>query len=81
MADTIPRIESWKKKKIWSHCDLNDVNFLNEEGKFGKTNTLDKRMGKEAATKPDILHFFSKGYVIFTRDKSGDVEKGCQWQP
>ena len=38
-------------------------------------------MEGEAATRLDILHFFGQGNFIFVVEKSGNFEKGCQWQP
>ena len=53
---------------IWGHCDLL------------KTYQSYERMEEEAVTRPDLLHFFSfdEGKV---REKSGNFEKGCLWQP
>ena len=43
--------------------------------------TLNERVDEEAATRTDILHFFSQGNMIFIREKLGNFEKGCLWQP
>jgi len=43
--------------------------------------TLNQRVEEEAATRTDILHFFGEGNIIFIREKSGNFEKGCLWQP
>ena len=43
--------------------------------------TVNQRVEEEAATRTDILHFFGEGNIIFIREKSGNFEKGCLWQP
>jgi len=43
--------------------------------------TLDERVDEEAATRTDSLHFFGQGSIIFIREKLGNFEKGCPWQP
>ena len=53
----------------WVHCDLNEFIRFNEQ------------MEEDATTRPDILHFFGQEKFIFFREKSGDLEKLCQWQP
>ena len=54
---------------MWVHCDLNEFITLNEQ------------MEEEATTRPDILHFFSQEKFISFREKSGNLEKLCLWQP
>ena len=53
---------------VWGHCDLL------------KTYQSYERMEEEAATRRDLLHFlsFDQGKV---REKSGNFEKRCLWQP
>ena len=41
--------------------------------------TLNERVEEEAATKPDILHFFGQGNFILVREMSGKFEKGWWW--
>ena len=54
---------------MWVHCDLNEFISLNEQ------------MEEEATTRPDILHFFSQQKFISFREKSGNLEMLCLWQP
>ena len=35
----------------------------------------------EAATISDILYLFGRGNLIFIREKSGNFENSCLWQP
>ena len=56
-------------KNMWVHCDLNEFITLNEQ------------MEEEATTRPDLLHFFGQEKFIFFREKSGNLEKLCLWQP
>ena len=46
-----------------------------------KINILNEWVEEQATTRPDILHFFGQGNIIFIREKSGNFEKRCLWQP
>ena len=54
---------------MWVHCDLNEFIMVNEQ------------MEEQATTRPDILHFFGQEKFIFFREKPGNLEKLCLWQP
>lgn len=56
-------------RSIWVHCDLNEFITINEQAEEAFT------------TKPGILQFFGQGKLIFSKEKSGNREKGCLWQP
>ena len=46
-----------------------------------KIATLNERVEEEAAARPDIVYFFGQGNLIFIREKSGNFERVCLWQP
>jgi len=43
--------------------------------------TLSERVQEEAATRPDVLHFFGQENFVFIREKSRNFGNECLWQP
>ena len=66
---------------------ISTIVLCNEEGKFVENlrvfmNGKDGyKLTLEAATRSDILYLFGQGNLIFIREKFGNFEKRCLWQP
>ena len=56
--------------------------WVNEEGKFVENSlSVNEQVEEEVTTGPVILHFFGQRKFFLIREKSGNFEKGCLWQP